>query len=97
MDIQTIIRQPNVTIVDVRERFEFFMGHAEGAINIPLGSVPSRLSEFQQMPGPIVLYCRSGNRSGQAADFLNAKGIEEAYNGGSLGMIRNYLLPEKAK
>ena len=96
MDIQTIIRQPNVTIVDVRERFEFFLGHVEGAINIPLGSVPNRLSEFQQMPGPIVLYCRSGNRSGQATNFLNAKGIKDAYNGGSLGIVRNYLLPQSS-
>ena len=96
MDIQTIIRQPKVTIVDVREKFEFFMGHAEGAINIPLGSIPSRLNEFQQMPGPIVLYCRSGNRSGQAANFLNSKGIKEAYNGGSLGIVRSYLLPQSS-
>jgi rhodanese-related sulfurtransferase len=35
------------------------------------------------MKKPIVLCCASGNRSGQAAYFLQQQGVEECYNGGS--------------
>lgn len=91
MDIQTIVRQPNTTIVDVREPFEFMWGHAAGAVNIPLGKIPKRLEEFRKMEGPIVLYCRSGNRSGQAANYLKANGIAAAYNAGSLKSVNDLL------
>lgn len=91
MDLRTVVNQPNTTIIDVREPFEYAMGHVEGSVNIPLGSIPSRLEEFRNMEAPIVLYCRSGNRSGQAAGFLRANGIREAYNGGSLEDMRYFM------
>jgi rhodanese-related sulfurtransferase len=91
MDLRNIINLPNLTIVDVREPYEFAAGHVEGSLNIPLGSVPSRLEEFRKMGQPIILYCRSGNRSGQATGFLRANGILESYNGGSLEEVEYYL------
>lgn len=87
MDLQKIINQENTTIVDVREPFETMMGKAAGAINIPLRTIQSRVDEFRQMSKPIVVYCRSGNRSGQAMSYLRAQGIEEVYNGGSLSEV----------
>ncbi|HFA47849.1 MAG TPA: rhodanese-like domain-containing protein [Bacteroidetes bacterium] len=91
MDFTSIINQPNTKIIDVREPQEFAMRHVPGAVNIPLGSIPSRLEEFRNMEQPIVLYCASGNRSGQAAGFLRANGIEEAYNGGGLFEMEHYM------
>ena len=70
------------TIIDVREPDEFSMGCVEGSINIPLGQVPNKVEEFKAMKRPLVLCCRSGNRSGQAVQFLAANGLEEIYNGG---------------
>lgn len=84
MNLVNVFSQKEVTLIDVREPFEFAMGHAPGAVNIPLGTVPSRIDEFRKMPQPVVLYCRSGNRSGQAAMYLKACGLSEAYNAGSL-------------
>lgn len=70
------------TLVDVRSQMEFMGGHPNGAINIPLQEVPARLEEFKNMKQPLVLCCASGNRSGQACQFLQQNGIE-AENGGS--------------
>lgn len=69
------------TIVDVRTPMEFMGGHVSGSINIPLMEIPERLGEFRNMKN-IVLCCASGNRSGQATQFLMANGIE-CLNGGS--------------
>ncbi len=90
MDLKKILNQPDTTIIDVRERLEFLMGHVNGAINIPLGKVPSHLEEIKEMDKPIVLYCVSGNRSGQATDFLRSKGIREVYNGINRREIKKY-------
>lgn len=69
-------------LVDVREPDEFSLGTAKGAINIPLGSVPAHLDMFQDKEN-IVVFCRSGNRSGQAKKFLEMNGITNVINGGT--------------
>ncbi len=91
MNLQKIIQQESTTIVDVREPFETFFGKAKGAVNIPLGKIEDRLSEFQKMSKPIVVYCRSGNRSGQAMNYLKTQGITDIYNGGSLKEVKAIL------
>jgi len=95
MDLQKMINQENTTIVDVREPFETMFGKAKGAINISLGNIQDRIEEFRQMSKPIIVYCRSGNRSGQATSYLRAQGIKEVYNGGSLSEVKA-LLKSKA-
>jgi len=52
-----------------------------GAVNIPLDEVPERWEEFKEMSRPLVVFCRSGNRSGQALAFLNSKGVSDGMNG----------------
>ena len=81
------INLKTATIVDVREKFECEMGMVEGAINIPLGDVSFKIEEFKAMPKPLVLCCASGNRSGQAVQFLAANGVEDIYNGGGWNMV----------
>ncbi len=72
MDLQQIVNQDKVTIVDVRERLETFFGIAPGVIKMPLSSIKSNVEEFRKMSKPIVVYCRSGNRSGKAMDYLKS-------------------------
>ena len=79
-----------MTVVDVRTRAEFMGGNVAGSINIPLQEVANRIEEFKKMSHPIVLCCASGNRSGQAARFLQSKGIA-CENGGSWVAV-NYEL-----
>ena len=61
-------------IIDVRESSEWAGGHIAGATLIPLGSLPSRLSELPR-DRPILVVCHSGNRSAQARDILRAAGF----------------------
>lgn len=80
MTIKELIRN-GAKIIDVRTPEEYMGGHVVGSLNIPLNEVPQRLEDFQDMEGPLVLCCLSGGRSGQAAGFLQASGVE-CYNGG---------------
>ncbi|MFY9160203.1 rhodanese-like domain-containing protein [Aquirufa ecclesiirivi] len=84
MNLQALIDNPKTSIVDVREVGEFMQGHYDGAINIPLGTIPNQLDKFKAMDGPFIVYCRSGNRSGLALTMLKQMGYQEVYNGGAL-------------
>lgn len=70
-------------LVDVRTPEEFASGHIAGSVNIPLNELPSRMSELPT-DQPVVLYCRSGNRSAQAADILRRAGYNQIYDLGGI-------------
>ena len=72
------------TIIDVREDYECANGMAENAINIALNKVIHMVDDINAMPKPILLYCQSGNRSGQATMVLKARGVNDIFNAGSL-------------
>lgn len=77
-------------LVDVRTPEEFAMGSVPGSVNIPLDEVPTRVKEFKGK-GEIVVFCRTGNRSGQAKRFLEAQGIQNIINGGSWQNVHQYV------
>lgn len=70
-------------LVDVRSPGEFASGSAQGAVNIPLDTVANNLAKFKGK-GNIVVFCRSGNRSGQARRILEQNGIKNVTNGGTV-------------
>lgn len=70
-------------LVDVRTPEEFSAGHLDGAINIPHDQTLARLAEFgSDKDKSIVVYCRSGNRSGKAHGILVEQGFTNAHNAG---------------
>jgi len=71
-------------IVDVRTPAEFNDGAYKGAINIPLAFLPARMMELEPRTTPIVVYCASGARSGQAARLLKQAGWSDVVNAGGL-------------
>ncbi len=71
-------------VVDVRTPAEFMDGAYPGAVNIPLSILPLRMSELEPKDKPIVLYCASGARSGQAARLLRQAGFTDVINAGGL-------------
>ncbi len=71
-------------IVDVRTPDEFKSGHYKGAINIPLADVEKSIAKFGDKNRLIVVYCRSGNRSGKAKAILEKNGFTNVINGGGL-------------
>ena len=72
-------------IVDVRTPEEFADGHYPGAINIPHETILDGLNQLGVTANlSVMLYCRSGNRSGQAEEALREKGFPEGGNAGGL-------------
>ena len=82
MNLEQLIKENQVTVVDVRSPEEFMGGHVSNSINIPLQEIPDRLEELQQLQQPLILCCASGNRSGIATQFLTQQRIS-CLNGGS--------------
>lgn len=89
MKAEKIIKERQGTVVDVRTSEEFRDGHVNGSLNIPLQEIQQRLDEVKELKQPLVLCCASGNRSGQATQYLSQQGIE-CCNGGSWLDV-NYL------
>ncbi|SDH82431.1 rhodanese-like domain-containing protein [Myroides phaeus] len=69
-------------LVDVRTQGEFNGGSVSGAINIPLDTLERQLNKLPKDKA-IVVFCRSGMRSGQAKQVLNNNGYKQVINGGS--------------
>ncbi|REB07886.1 rhodanese-like domain-containing protein [Sporosarcina sp. BI001-red] len=76
IELETILDEgQQVNMIDVREADEIATGKVIGAIHIPLGEIPVRLNELDKTK-PYTLICRSGGRSGRAADFLEEEGYD---------------------
>lgn len=68
-------------LIDVRTKGEFNAGHIEGAINIPFEKTSALVSAIgPDKQRPVVVYCRSGNRSGKSKRQLDALGYTAIYN-----------------
>lgn len=65
-------------LVDVRTQGEWDEGHGPDSILLPLDQLAARIGELPK-DQPILLCCRSGARSGQAAGWLSQQGYQ-AYN-----------------
>lgn len=71
----------NVLIIDVRSAEEYEAGHIPNAINIFVDEIENRLSKIEDYKDkPIILYCNTGNKSGQAAEILAKKGFKDVTN-----------------
>lgn len=68
-------------VLDVREDKEFAAGHIPKAKHIPLGQLAGRLQELDKYKSkPILVTCRSGQRSARACGMLKKAGFETVYN-----------------
>jgi len=66
-------------VVDVRSGSEYAGGHLPGAVNIPVLSLPFRMSEVavHELNEPVVIYCAHGPRAGLAGFFLRLAGFSQ--------------------
>jgi rhodanese-related sulfurtransferase len=74
-------------IVDVRTPFEYAQGHIPGAILIPNETISTDKNRPENLPkldAVILVYCRSGNRSSQAARKLVSLGYVNVYDFGGI-------------
>lgn len=87
---QFLLDQPDAVFVDVRSEMEFlFVGHPVGAIHVPWNDGPDweinphfvgHVKKAASVNRPVVLICRSGNRSVDAGLALEQAGFSEVYN-----------------
>ena len=76
-------------LIDVREPDEYTANHADGAINIPLGDILNGDFSKIDQNKPIYVYCRTGNRAGQAKVALEKAGYKNVTNVGGLSNLQN--------
>jgi rhodanese-related sulfurtransferase len=69
-------------IIDVRSQSEFAGGHINGAKNIPLNEISSKIKDIKKLNKPVITCCASGMRSSQATSILKQNGIETMNGGG---------------
>ncbi len=74
-----LISQQQVTVLDVRIQEEYNSGHIPDALLLPVSELESRLNELNSSDH-ILVYCRSGYRSEEAAHISVANNFVHVYN-----------------
>ena len=93
-----LINHKNALVLDVREEKEFTSGHILNAKLVPLGKLTERVTELERhRERPMVVVCRSGQRSASACALLRKQGFGQTYNleGGVLAWQKAGLPLEK--
>lgn len=85
----TQLAKPGTLLIDVRSADEFASGALPGAHNISHERIAEQISRVApDKSAPIVLYCRSGRRSGLAQDALQALGYQQVINAGGIDSLK---------
>jgi len=82
VDVQTVAEvkdSPDVFVLDVREQWEYDEKHIPGVTLIPMNQIPDRLDEIPT-EREVIVTCRTGNRSGQVAEYLRNSGFDNVHN-----------------
>lgn len=78
---EVLEEKEDLLVLDVRTDAEFQAGALPGAVLIPHDQLAGRIAEVEAYKEkPILLYCRSGNRSAQALEVLEKAGFKEIYH-----------------
>ncbi|MEK6749649.1 MAG: rhodanese-like domain-containing protein [Pseudomonadota bacterium] len=76
-----LINHQNAMVLDVRTPDEYKQGHILRALNIPLGLMDARITEISKYKEtPVVINCRSGQRSARACSMLKKHGFTQVHN-----------------
>lgn len=78
-----VLENENAILVDVREKDEYDERHLDNAINAPYTKVVELLKDYDK-DTPIIVYCRSGNRSAKAYQSLQDAGYTNLYDLGAM-------------
>ena len=84
-------------VIDVREAWEHALVKVDGALHMPMQTVPGRLGDLDPAQ-PHVLMCHHGMRSYQVAQFLHNQGFDRVYNRtGGIDAWAEEVAPELAR
>ncbi|GAB55936.1 phage shock protein E [Glaciecola punicea ACAM 611] len=78
----------NIQVIDVRTDAEFNEGHLSQALHIPHTTMlqGEGFADLDKTK-PVVLYCRTGGRAGQAKAFLEDQGFTDVTNAGGISEL----------
>lgn len=83
----------NAWLIDVRTPQEYESGYVSGALNIPVDQIEAAiLTAVPEKADVVILYCRSGNRSAQAADILEDLGYLVILDAGGINSYKGELV-----
>ncbi len=82
--------EKDAIILDVRTQQEWDEEHIDNSKHIVLNLIPLEIDQIKSWEKPIIAVCRSGGRSGQAAQFLKQNGVD-VINGGPWQNVAQYL------
>ncbi len=74
-------------LIDVRSAVEFNQGSLDGAVNMPIESFQF-LKDGIDNSKPVLLYCRTGARSGMVKNYLDQLGFDQVHN---IGGLRQFM------
>ena len=74
-------------LIDVRSTVEFKQGALQGAKNIPIDTIHHVLNTIDKTK-PVILYCRTGKRSGMVKSLFNQLGFDQVHN---IGCYQHYI------
>jgi len=79
-----LLKKPNTVVLDVRTPAEFATGHLKGAQNIDFRApgFEDKISKLDKSK-TYILYCASGNRSGQTTVLMEETGFKQIINAGA--------------
>jgi phage shock protein E len=85
VEAKTLIDAGNVIILDVRTQEEFDLGHIKDAVLLPNTDIAAKAAAvLPDKSAKILVYCRSGNRSGTASKELIAMGYTDVLDFGGI-------------
>jgi len=93
-----LMNQEKAVLIDVCEDNEYKEGHILNSVSMPLSSLNKRIGEMNKHKAkPVIISCKTGNRSGRAASMLRKNGFESVHilNGGLTAWKKENLPIEK--
>ena len=79
-------------VIDVRTPEEFASGHVSGAVNVPVNEIEEKIASVApDKSTPLMVHCRSGNRSARAKATLERLGYTNVTDLGSLAHAREVV------
>jgi thiosulfate sulfurtransferase len=88
-DAHKLLSKGNVTLVDIRDRASFAVGHIEGAQHIDSDNLQTFI-QAADLDSPLIVYCYHGHSSQPAAQYMLEQGFDEVYS-----LIGGYVAWEK--
>lgn len=77
---EKMLKDPDVLILDCRNKSSYDVGHIEGALLFPMAEIESNLNKIPDKNKKLLLYCNLGTASSRTAQELSELGYTEIYN-----------------